>query len=817
MVAAGLWLLGPGFGVVGERVLRSQLAGAGLVGDYTVEEMSRSGVTMRDLDLTGPGLIRSVTGEALEVHYRLGELRHGQIRSFNARNFEIVLDLDAAPEREAVQFDADALGHTLRTAQAQLGPVDMTAENVTIHIVRGDEPVTSIRGADITHEAETEQFHVRFEQIGSEGGEITTHPDNNSPPAEAIDPVVDLLEEAPRQNVEVTWGPEGLMIDRLEILPGLVLENLELRHAEDDPLRAESVARIDDAVLRVRLEDNLRLAHLHLEEGTIDLAALLERLGLDVELDGAVDSLELTIQNVLQPPGMWNATGNVTAPRLGHGDWWVEGVGLTLEKAAETTEITLNGAFAGTTIRMVGQATLQEEFAEDAGRWWHGAEAEGWIETDGLAPALAELRRQMDPDAAEVPIPQARLEMDFAAALDGAEMARASADFTLQDLAINGQTMPPLSGEAAWDTAARSVDVALRHLNEGEVNVQGTWAFSSERYQGSANFSGYELAALAGFLRPFDVELPSGILNGSWTGSGAFAEINRHSGFIQLQESQLDFPDRPPLGGTLEATYDWPGEVGMERVRIEQDGRTFELSGSWRAGEVVLDQVSFLGTDEEVLLTGQARLPLAPDVRSMDDFFAQDGEISAVFEASDLALAQIRDLLPGVDPPGSGLISVTLEIAGTLGEPVAAANLSLQGVTLEVFPELVPSDVALRAESADGRLEVDSVLLQEGEAILSVGADIPLTTGLRSVEDFLAQEESITIRLETTDFPVEQLRQFLPEGFLELPESGTLDGEVTITGTFDEPTIEARIEVRDLSLVPAEAEPAVELGAVLVR
>jgi len=799
LAAAALWVAGPGFEVVGERVLRRELARAGLVGDYSLKEMDATGFRMRDLDLTGPGLVRSVTGEEVAVEYRLGELRRGRIRSLRASNFEVVLDLDAAPQRDAVRFDADALGQTLRTVQAQLGPVDMTAENVTIRIVRGDETVTTIRGADIRHVAETERFHVAFEEIGSAGGEVDGNPNDNpedEPPP--VDPVAELLEEAPRQQVEITWGAEGLMIDRLEVLPGIVLEQVELRHAEDEPMRAESVARIAGGTVRVRLEENLRVGRLQLEEGTIDLATLMERIGQDPRLAGSVDALDMTIENILQPPGMWSGTGSASAPVVELDELRLDEVALTLEKQAQTAAVTLAAGWWGTSVELAAQADFRQALEEDPARWWHGAGLGGTLESADLAPALAELRRRRDPDATEAPVPQARLAVGFTASLVGSEWERAAAEFHLRDLAVNGRTLPPLAGEVVWDAGAGSIDATASHRNDGEMNLQASWTFASERYRGSANFEQYDLAALAGFLQPFDLQAPSGTLTGSWSGSGIFADTDRHAGAIRLQESLLEFPGRPTLAGTIDATYDWPGEVAMEQVRIEQNGSILELSGRWSEGEVVLEQVSVLGADEELLLSGRVRAPMAPEVRSLDGFFAQDGEISARFEASDLSIAQIRDLVPGLEPPATGTISGTVEIGGTLAEPVTDATLNLRGMTLEVFPELVPTDVALILQSAGGRLEVDSVLLQEGEAILGVVADLPLSAGVRSLEDFLGQEEEISIRLETTDFPVDQLQQFLPEDFIDLPESGRLDGEVTVTGTFDEPTVAARIEARDL-------------------
>lgn len=451
-----IWLAGPGLNLIGTRVLRSQLAKAGLTGDFAVEEIGRSGVWLRDVDMAGPGLIRSLRGESLRVDYRLRELRHGQIQAIEARNFEVVLDLDAAPDRDDKPFDADALGDTLRAAQEELGAVNLDAQNVTIQMVRGDQPVTTIRGANIRHDAESETFHVRFEQILAEGGTVIENEHNPTTEPE-------IPEEVSGQDVEITWGPDGLRLERLELLPGIVLENLELRHAADEPLQAEGAARIGEAALQVRLEENLQTARVVLEGGPLDVSALMRLLDQEERLGGSVDSLQMTIENVLSPPGMWQATGSATARTLLYEEWDFDEVRLKLEKQDAIADFQLAGNFHGTPVTVLANARFQPELAEEADRWWHGAAFTGNMETGNLEPALAELRHRQDPAAENQPLPRGQLAMDFSAELQGEDLARAAADYRLHELAVAGETLPPVEGRAEWDPEARQVDATLRH------------------------------------------------------------------------------------------------------------------------------------------------------------------------------------------------------------------------------------------------------------------------------------------------------------------------------------------------------------------
>jgi hypothetical protein len=769
-----VWLSGPGLNVIGTRILRNQLQNLGLSGDFTVEEIDRSGVRVSNVDMSGTGMIRSMKGESLTVDYSLNELRQGQIQSLDARNFEIVLDLAATPEREDAAFDADAFGETLRSVQQQMGGVDLYGENVTLHVFRGDKALTSIEGANIRQDAGSETIHVQFSQVKSASGGT---------------PV-------PRQDMEITWGPDGLRLDRFELLPGLLLEDLEVLHARDAPLRAEGVLRVGDAMLLVSLDENFSLARLTLEKGPLDLATLTRLVDQETPFGGTVGALNLTLRNTMSAPGLWSASGNVTAARISYLEWRLDDVLLKFGKEEALADFELTGNFHGSRVAVSAGARFQPEVAADAERWWHGANFSGGVETGNLEPALVELRRQRNPESTGIPAPQGRLEMKFSADLEAGDLARASADYQLRDLAAEGETLPPIEGRALWEPGSRRFTATIRH--DDSLAVTGWWNPKEERYEAAADLENYNLSALAAFLQPLGFEMPSGSATGSWSGRGVLAAKSRHSGAILLEDSFLNFPEHPALIATLRGNYEWPGELRVDLLQLAHDSRMLEASGNWAGGRVTIPELTV--TDEaEVLFNGQADFPLAPELRTLDEFFSQTGPVSATLEASDLALSELRELLPGVDFPIDGNISGTLEISGSVSAPVAETSFGLRDLTAKALPDLAPTDVLVVLRSAEGRIDVEGRFAQDGESVMDLVATLPLSPRVRSTEDFLAQEEGISIRVETSDFPVEQLQQFLPSDFAELPDAGKIDGVVTVVGTFGKPEVRTKITVRGIS------------------
>jgi hypothetical protein len=828
----GLWLAGPGGRVIGSHVLRGQLEKAGLTGDFTIKSIGANGVTLGKVNLEGPGLIRSIRGETLKVEYRIDELRRGKIRAFNGSDLEIELNLDAAPKRQedaTTPFDAKALGATLRAVQEKLGPVALEGNNVSLHVVRGKREVATIKGADISHIPNTDRFTLKFRTITA----VEQPPVGEPAPPPAPDPdqgfldfgeplfflVQDAAEKetqiVPGQEVEIIWTPAGLMIDRIEILPGIFLENLKLNHVAGEPLRTETVVEIDASRVRVRLEDDLRNAQFELVNGPLDVARLMRQFNRDTVLAGTVESLNLTVEDIFKPHGQWRASGTVGATVLRFREWALDGVALKLNKTPGFGDIDLRASLLGTPFTLLGQAQFPPALANDPFRWWHDATFAGTLQTGNIQPAIVEIRRDLNPEPLTIPVPQARLKLDFTANLKGPLMQLVTGDYQLEDVALGERTLPPLTGHAAWDLEGLKVAITAvqKSSTEGEgLNLEGAWDFKTRAYRGAATFARYDLGPLGNFLPAYGIEIPTGILSGSWQGGGAFGKSPTHNGSVSLNESTLHLANRPPLTGSVQGSYLWPGTVELTGLRVTQNGHTLAMAAAWKANQLTLNNVT-LSAGDLILLGGSASVPLDPNVRSMNEFLAQQGDIAATLTAANLTFAQVRDLVPALDFRGEGSIFGNLTVSGTLVAPTTDATLEIRSLTATDLPGVAPMDLLAKLHHSDGQLSAESRIVQQDATIFNLEASVPLATSVRSLKDVVTQKGDILFNLQSSRLAIGQIRPLIPKA--ALPEAGFITSNIVVGGSFATPAITATLAAAGLSGGPLGATPPTDLNITL--
>jgi len=822
----GLWLAGPGGRVIGGYVLRGELEKAGLSGDFTIKSIGTTGVVLGKVDLKGPGLIRSIRGESLRVDYRIDELRRGKIRAFNGTNLNIELDLDAAPKRHedpTTPFDANALGETLRAVQAQLGAVALDANNVSLNVVRGNQPVATITGADVHHRPNSERFTLKFRTFtpveqppAGEPEAPAALPDQGS--HDAAEPLGLLIQDeaapanpvVPGQEVEIIWTPAGLMIDRIEILPGIFLEKLKLSHVAGAPLEAETVVEVDAARVGVRLEDDLRRAHFELQKGPLDVARLMGQFNRDTVLAGSIEGMELTIEDIFKPHGQWRAHGTARASVLRLREWTLDNVDLTLNKDRGNGELSLRASLLGSPITLQGVAKFVPRLANDPLRWWHDAILSGSLQSANLQPAIAALRRDRDPAPLTGPIPQARLKLDFATMLKGPAMRLVAGDYLLEEVAVGPRALAPVSGHVAWDLEGSKVTVsaAQKPADGGGVEVDGTWDLKTRTYRGEARFDRYDLKELSNFLPAYGIGMPAGVLTGSWRGGGSLDERQTHDGSVTLTESTLHFANRPPLTGSVQGSYAWPGNLEVTKLQVEQNRHRLELSAGWNAGQLTLSNIA-LTLGDATLLSGSAKVPLDPAVRSLDDFFAQQGAIAAALKADKLPLVQVHDLLPGLKFNGAGTIFGTLALAGTLGEPVADAVVEIRSLTVIDFPAVAPMDVFAKLHHSDARLIAESRVVQQDATLFNLEASLPFATSVRSLKDLFAQKGEVSLTLQSSRLPIAQVRPLLSG--VALPEAGLVTSNFAVAGSFAEPSLTATLIATGLSGGPLGTPPPTDL------
>jgi autotransporter translocation and assembly factor TamB len=250
----------------------------------------------------------------------------------------------------------------------------------------------------------------------------------------------------------------------------------------------------------------------------------------------------------------------------------------------------------------------------------------------------------------------------------------------------------------------------------------------------------------------------------------------------------------------------------VTKLQVEQNRHTLGMAASWKAGQLILSNIA-LTHDDATLLSGNAQVPLDPNVRSLDDFFAQQGTIAAALTADKLPLVQVHDLLPGLKFNGAGMIFGTLALSGTLGVPVADAVVEIRSLTAIDFPAVAPMDVFAKLHHSDSRLVAESRVVQQDATIFNLEASLPLATSVRSLKDLFAQNGEVSLALQSSRLSIAQVRPLLTG--VALPEAGNVTSDIAVAGSFADPTLTATLNATGLSGGPLGATPPTDLTVKL--
>lgn len=849
VVIAGIaiWVAGPGRRTLGGWLVRQQLERAGLAGEFRVEAIDTRGITLADIHLTGPGLVRSIRGTSVRIDYQLDELRHGQVRGVSARDLDVRLDLEAAPdatEPPDLPFDARALGATLRTAQQQLVGVELDARNLTLTIERGGQPVALVEGADFAHARGSERYTLKFRRIVEPQKEPQAEPQaepQKAPqpepaqdaapalgPGAAVDPPTLLGEfvAAPgpggrelagaNQDVTIEWTPDGLTIDRFELLPGVVMRAVTFKHPAAGTLNFETQVDIDGAQLRVELAEDLRRAQVTLVRGPLDIAKLARRVDRDTVAAGTLDALDVRIADVFAPRGRWQLDGSASAPLLRYREWSLQQVAIKLAMRDGVADYDTRATLAGSPFTLTGKVNLPAQHRDDPLLWWHDAKLTGKLLAGDVQPAIVNLWNQWHPEPLGVPVPHARAQLDYSAQLAGAALDRLASHFRLSEIHIDDDKLADLAGRASWlpDDGRAEVHVELPSELAGDARPAASadirWLARKRAYDASATATRLELAPLAGFARHFGLPLPAGTLTGTWHGYGQL-DARRHAGGLTVSSAAIARAGQPEVTASARASYAWPEKVVVDELSVRQEDESLKLRGGWRDGRLTLESLEVSAPDD-ARLTATASVPLGARVRRWDDFWAQAGEVSGRMEARNIGLARLAKHFPQLSNELAGQLDGEVQLAGTLAAPQTSAKLSLRGLNAPGLPGGEPMDVALDLAQRDGRLAATGRVLQREATLLNLDGSVPFSHKVRSLKDWFAQPGELALAFESS-LGMAQLRPFFPGQ--PLPESGSLQVKGNIAGTFAAPALDAWIDARGVRGGPLGTLAPSDLQATL--
>jgi len=343
----------------------------------------------------------------------------------------------------------------------------------------------------------------------------------------------------------------------------------------------------------------------------------------------------------------------------------------------------------------------------------------------------------------------------------------------------------PDSGPAAAPPSGR-----LR----GEINVAGTlrqprillWTRGEDlRYRGlrapalafGFGWNRTERPEMGAAFRSDSVIVGRWILGDLDLVAGGFVDSLRWTG-----SGMVEAGTRVAAGGEF-----WRGADGS---RISLDSAVAGLPGrAWRLRH------------RTTVAEREGRLDLSPVV-----FEAEDGAGSVELlgsvpragpgrlevRAVGLELRDIYTLLERDTTGVAGTIQLDLELAGTAARPTIRGTASLADLS---FGDLGSPFIQGIMDYADRRLETNLLLWRTGQPVLRIEARLPLDLALKSVpRRQVAGPLFVRAIADSTDLAV-------AEAFTRNLRRvrGTLRADIEITGTWDEPRLGGRVQVRDAS------------------
>ncbi len=259
---------------------------------------------------------------------------------------------------------------------------------------------------------------------------------------------------------------------------------------------------------------------------------------------------------------------------------------------------------------------------------------------------------------------------------------------------------------------------------------------------------------------------------------------------LAVFSSSLDWPGSPDgvVAGTFEGRIatnveELDARITVERPAVYQHAYTRMLvAGVYRQGTIALDTLNVVGVDDEyVRASGTVHLP-----------GAEAAEASGRLEVDvDLGGVQLAPFASYLGTTLEGTVGGRITTSGTFQEPRLDGRFDLRDAKVDTF----------RIERAGARVRYDGDRLRvENGTLTSMGfmgsfqADLPVSLQFEPFDFELDRSARVTALFQGDGDP-SVLRQPFSEQIERL--SGSLQANVTVEGTLDEPDLQGRIQLRN--------------------
>ena len=479
--------------------------------------------------------------------------------------------------------------------------------------------------------------------------------------------------------------------------------------------------------------------------------------------------------DTIPPPYYTDLTSNISVEVTGvrFGDYAVDS--LTADAHTAGKEMVLEQAVLNRTgNRLTARARYELPLDFD-----HAATQPGTVEFALSAPQVGDFWSTPSADTVTGSL-QAEGRTDLGPQLGG------YFSFYGRDLAARKLTIPEISGAGSIAQNVVYLNDLTANLNARDyVRAQGRFAIDApHRYSGALAVNIADLETFEPILTATGKKTElAGSLVVDWQSSGEAAAFN-NSGKLNLNLVKGRFGNMNGLEARVDASYSPDGlevpiiYLGSDKMTMQADARTTGAALEVSNIQIVQGQAKYA--------TGYVSVPFIwKNIGSVRPVFDPDGKVAVTFESQNLDIKKLTDDL-GMEPVGSGLVTVKIDAQGTLANLGARMDVQMRDLRAKALTNFDPATFELVAEVRDNQLMVNGKLQQSRIQPLSIDARLPFDIARIIEEKKFDQDTPVTAKVQLPRSSVNFLRQFAP-GIEQLDGDIALD--VNVNGTIAKPVL----------------------------
>lgn len=774
LLAALVWLNGPGIRWLGPKVAAYFMEKSGFRGGFELDGSLTGGISVKNLRLATDSTLKELTLGRATPLYRISELVHGRVDGIRLDGLHVNLDLDAKgsetkpDDPEKKPFDAKAIGETLRSIRGNVLPLAVDLTDISLATTKDGKPFLTLAPSALHHQPGDSAIRIDL-------GTLTDATGRAWPAAKSV----------------ITWDPEKLHLDRIDPLPDISLRELTISMPVNEEPSAECELGINEATFLLGTSPGFGSLRLDLRDGRLSAAEIAGRFGMELPAGADLTSFSVNVDGVLPDPMSATGEARLLLENIVSGEWKVPKLSLDAKLDAGQAAIATSGEALNSGFSLNATAPI----TRGDGRLGIG-EVKGDLkvtEVARLVTALAEHVKAIDPAS---PVPASALDGTFRIAMTDLKPTVAEADLALKPADPQAATGLNLTGR--WEPG-KPLDVKLRI--DG-AKIAATYDLKSATYAGNSTFEAFKSARLDPWLAAFKAATGGVVdLSGNWTGGGD-VKGGIHHGELMIGSLDLRRKEAQAIQAKGSVSYRWPEEVLIKGLGATAGEQSVFLNAKLAGGWLELTDLGWRERDT-TFATGSAKLPVPQDFSKWKETIANDTRpLATDIDTQVLPLVLLKQWVPAaakLDPRSTG--RVKLQISGTYAKPVIDAVVEAKNLRSPDQPKLPPADLTIKLAGKDGRLSVDGRVTAPDFPPTVLTASMPFRPSEWAENPDLVLTEKISARVDLPRLDLSRFTSLVPAA---RKIAGTVTGNVDVAGEAGKPDIKGRVDLTNLGFVPAD-------------